>query len=125
MPFCPQCRSEYVSGIKRCAECGVALVAALPEDIVELDEDEWKIVYTTMQDYEAAMIKGRLEEEGILARVLSQADHAIGINIGDLAVVHVLVHRDDMADAKRIINEDESIDPDTLDDLAAGISDDE
>jgi hypothetical protein len=39
--------------------------------------------------------------------------------------VHILVHNDDVFDAKRVINEDESIDPNTLDDLAAGTGDDE
>ena len=29
--FCPQCHSEYRSGIAQCAECLVPLVAAIPE----------------------------------------------------------------------------------------------
>lgn len=32
MPFCPQCRAEYVEGIATCADCGVALVDALPPE---------------------------------------------------------------------------------------------
>jgi hypothetical protein len=43
--FCPSCHTEYRSGFTRCADCGVALIAALPlgpstesgkEDILEL-----------------------------------------------------------------------------------------
>jgi hypothetical protein len=29
--FCPQCRAEYVPGVTRCVDCGVALVEALPD----------------------------------------------------------------------------------------------
>ena len=115
MPYCPECRAEYLPGIKVCPDDGATLVASLPPEFS--DEDEWTIVYTSMQDYEAEMIRARLEEDGILARVLSKVDHALGIRIGDLAVVHVLVHNDDVEDARRIIAEDESIDPDSLDDL--------
>lgn len=30
--YCPECRSEYQSGVSRCEECGVELVDALPAD---------------------------------------------------------------------------------------------
>jgi hypothetical protein len=30
--ICPECRAEYRPGIRRCADCGVALVLALPEE---------------------------------------------------------------------------------------------
>ena len=115
MPYCPVCRAEYMPGVKVCAEDGVRLVAFLPPEPVE--EDEWEIVYTTMQDYDAEMIRARLGEEGILARVLSKADHALGIGIGDLAIVHVYVHADDVKDAKRIISEEDTIDPEMLGDI--------
>ena len=33
MAWCPKCRNEYVEGITTCADCGVELVAELPEEI--------------------------------------------------------------------------------------------
>lgn len=32
MAWCPKCRNEYVEGITTCADCGVELVAELPEE---------------------------------------------------------------------------------------------
>ena len=31
MPFCPNCRSEYMAGATTCADCGAVLVESLPE----------------------------------------------------------------------------------------------
>jgi hypothetical protein len=114
MPFCPECGAEYVAGIKTCTECGVELVADAPKESV--DED-WVPVAETSQEYEAEMIRQRLGEEGIAARVISKADHAIGIVIGDLAVVSVYVHRDDLEDARELLRSGESPDLDSLEDI--------
>ncbi len=115
MPFCPECRAEYEKGVKVCPDCEVALVATLPPEFA--DEEDWEIVFTASQEYEAELVRARLEEEGIVARVLSQADHALGLKVGDLAIVRVLVHPDDAADAKAILAETENIDPNTLDEF--------
>lgn len=39
MPYCPNCQTEYVPGVTRCADCGVALVDHLPtSQAIEFDE---------------------------------------------------------------------------------------
>ena len=32
MPFCPNCKTEYVAGIVQCSDCRIALVDHLPEE---------------------------------------------------------------------------------------------
>ena len=32
MPFCPNCKAEYVAGITRCSDCDLPLVDHLPEE---------------------------------------------------------------------------------------------
>lgn len=45
MPFCPSCGYEYEPGVTRCADCDMALVDALPEnvsdDFAHIAEEDW------------------------------------------------------------------------------------
>ena len=60
----------------------------------------WVSAYDSSTDYEADLVRDRLDEAGIPAVVLTQRDHAFNLNIGDLARVHVMV-RPEQADAAR------------------------
>ena len=97
MPVCPNCRYEYVEGIKVCPDCGETLVD-------ELTESEWIIVYTSDKEYEIQMIKAELESAGINATVLSQKDSNFPAT-GDLAVIKLLVLKDDAEAAINFIND--------------------
>jgi hypothetical protein len=70
MAFCPKCRYEYREGFTTCADCGAALVNALPETPVETEtpspaEDELVAVYEAKDELQAATLKQVLEEAGI------------------------------------------------------------
>ena len=41
MAWCPECKCEYVEGIKKCADCGCELVDHLPEEPIEEELTEY------------------------------------------------------------------------------------
>jgi RNA polymerase subunit RPABC4/transcription elongation factor Spt4 len=97
MPVCPNCRYEYKEGIKICPDCGMELVD-------ELTEAEWVIVYTSDKEYEIQMMKDELESAEIKAMILSQKDSNFPVT-GDLAVVKLLVQKEDAESALSYIND--------------------
>ncbi|RMG56292.1 MAG: hypothetical protein D6723_00605 [Acidobacteria bacterium] len=94
MPFCPRCRIEYRPGFTHCSDCGVALVAELPEEHAE-SVPEGRVVklavFPTVA--EAAMLKEVLEEHHIPAFVRGQTD-PIGIVSGAEQVAVLVDERD-------------------------------
>lgn len=64
--FCPECKAEYVKGIKVCADCEVPLVEKLPEEkkerIVRVEYEE--LLYTPDQGL-VVIIKSILDNAGI------------------------------------------------------------
>lgn len=97
MPFCPNCRYEYLEGIKICPDCNLPLVP-------ELIDEDWVVVYTSDQEYDVQMMKDSLESAGIDANILSQKDSSFPVT-GDLAIIKLLVKTDDAASAINFINE--------------------
>lgn len=63
----------------------------------------WHVVHKGGTDYEADMIRDRLDDAGIPAVVLTQRDHAFNLNVGDLAPVSVLVPAEREAEARRLL----------------------
>lgn len=53
--------------------------------------EDWASIFRSGTDYEADLVRDRLDDSGIPAVVLTQRDHAFNLNVGDLASVHVMV----------------------------------
>jgi hypothetical protein len=103
MPVCPKCEYEYVEGVTFCPDCGTALLK--DEEYIkpeEWGEENWEIVYTSSQVFDAEGIKTNLEGAGIKAVVLSQKDRNYPAP-GDFSVVKLLVRKEDVQDALNFI----------------------
>ncbi len=55
----------------------------------------WISVFECSTDFEADLVRDRLDEEGIAAVVFTQRDHSFNLNVGDLASVHVMCKPED------------------------------
>lgn len=65
--------------------------------------EEWDIIFTSGTDYEADLVRDRLDDAGLDAVVLTQRDHAFNLNVGDLSDVHVLVRPGQAEEAREIL----------------------
>lgn len=61
--ICPECRAEYRPGIRRCADCGVALVEVLPEE--QHDAPEIVPLCELHEPADLLAVKSALEGAGI------------------------------------------------------------
>ena len=64
---------------------------------------DWVTVYTTGTDYEADLVRDRLDDSDIPAVVLTQRDHAFNLNVGDQSAVRVMVPPDHAEAAVELI----------------------
>jgi hypothetical protein len=69
----------------------------------EQQYEDWSIIFTTGTDYEADLVRDRLDDAGVDAVVLTQRDHAFNLNVGDLSDVHVLVPPGQEEEAREIL----------------------
>ncbi len=63
----------------------------------------WISVFECSTDFEADLVRDRLDEEGLGAVVLTQRDHAFNLNVGDLAPVHVMVRPEEEKEARDLL----------------------
>lgn len=65
----------------------------------------WVSVFECSTDFEADLVRDRLDEQDIAAVVLTQRDHAFNLNVGDLSPVHVMVKPENEAAARAVLAE--------------------
>lgn len=63
----------------------------------------WVAVFESGTDYEADLVRHRLDDSGIPSVVLTQRDHAFNLTVGYLAPVLVLVQPDRVNEAREIL----------------------
>ena len=63
----------------------------------------WIAVFAASTDYEADMVRDRLDDAGIPAVVFTQRDHAFNLNVGDLARTAVYVPPDRAIEAQTLL----------------------
>lgn len=64
---------------------------------------DWIEVFRCSTDYEADMVRDRLDDAGIPAVVFTQRDHVFNLNVGSLAQVSVHVPRAFAEAARRLL----------------------
>jgi hypothetical protein len=79
---------------------------------------DWVSVFRTSTDYEADLVRDRLDDGGIPAVVLTQRDHAFNLTVGDLASVHVMVPPEEAEQAVSLL--EEQLTDDELEEAALG-----
>jgi len=106
MPYCPKCQFEYLPEVQRCPDCGAALVSALPPQVrPDTRGIEDVLLCTVGGEMEAAVLRGRLKDEGIPSRAqLSDVTPLIGVPVMSLPAqeVKVFVKRRDLARARMV-----------------------
>lgn len=80
--------------------------------------EDWVSIFRSSTDYEADLVRDRLDDSGIPAVVLTQRDHAFNLTVGDLASVHVMVPPEQAEDAVSLL--EEQLSDDELEEAALG-----
>ena len=63
--FCPQCRSEYLQGIKDCVDCQIPLVDVLPPEPDHSTKDSYVRILSTYNAADVAIVKSILDDAEI------------------------------------------------------------
>ena len=83
----------------------------------------WIAVFKTGRDYEAEVVRDRLDDAGLSAVIMSKRDSAFNLNVGSLSDIFVMVPPRDAAEARAILA-DQAFSAKELEDQALAASPD-
>lgn len=63
----------------------------------------WEVVFESNTDYEAEIVRDRLDDAGLRAVIDTKRDHAFFLTVGDLARVLVLVPQEEIDAARAVL----------------------
>ena len=115
MKYCPNCRAEYHDDVVECHDCRVPLVDELPEELPE----EWQhiepvVIHTAAAVIDAELIVGTLRANDVRAFAAGTGAETwtgagqIGQMTripGPLNSIRIMVHPDDVEDARAILSQ--------------------
>jgi hypothetical protein len=110
MPYCPQCRIEYVDGITHCDDCGTTLLpGSPPEPPQHLDlreEKDTKLVPVRVfaggtAQMEAELARNILQSQGISSLVQGES----AAEMLPVLDIPLLVREQDLPNAERILKD--------------------
>ena len=105
MLICPECEEKYSDTITTCLDCHVDLVTSLNEaELFELS-----IVCTILNEHNAYIIKGFLENENIPCQLENVSFHAGPAPVADLMKVRLWSKKQDVKRARKLLAELEHI----------------
>ncbi len=112
MPFCPKCRVEYVDGVESCDDCGIGLVAKLPQALAGSGRDQDLVeVWRTQGELDAQLVVSLLESHGVNSMLSGESLRLThGLTVDGLALVKILVRSEDAKLACDIIASSDGID---------------
>ena len=105
MLICPECEEKYSDTITTCLDCHVDLVTSLNE----AKFFELSIVCTILNEYNAYIIKGFLENENIPCQLENVSFHAGPAPVADLMKVRLWSKKQDVKRARKLLAELENI----------------
>ena len=105
MLICPECEEKYSDTITTCLDCHVDLVTSLNE----AKFFELSIVCTILNEYNAHIIKGFLENENIPCQLENVSFHAGPAPVADLMKVRLWSKKQDVKGARKLLAELENI----------------
>ena len=107
--ICPNCKAEYVEGIKICADCGTELIPNaefIKEDEGEISLDDWKEVYSSNDPIFIEMLKANLKGAGIDAVYFSKEDRMrLNLSYVGAAAIKLFVKEENLETAKQIMDD--------------------